>query len=190
MTINLSMNFQRRSWSSPRTIPGYTMGYPAGHWSAAAESEGDASGGNLTFQHIFRNPSNEFGDSNYYSIEQLMLSSAVSGNTSGRLFIQGMDAWTGDVSNPNNPISQQYAIDLDVTDESTPQRAMSRPNGYKIWVGTYQGLPTDLGDMILLIDNPGVSAGIAFKVLGYYWTPDAINAPGGIRKPPGDIYAV
>lgn len=190
MTINLSMNFQRRSWSSPRTLRGQNAGFPAGHWSAAAESEGDMTGGNLTFQHIFRNASNQLGDSNFYSIEQVMLSTSVAGITGGRLFINGMDAWTGDVSNPDNPISRNYLIDLDVSDESTPQRAISRPNGYKIWVGTYQGVPTDLGDMILLLDNPGASLGVAFSVYGYYWTPDAINAPGGIRKPPGDIYAV
>lgn len=190
MTINLSMNFQRRPWASPLTLGGLAKGLPAGHWSASALSEGDASGGNITFQHIFRNASNRLGDSNFYSIEQMAIFHDNNGVTSMRLQVNGMDAFTGDVSTIGNPVNREYAIDLDTTDESTPRRAMSRPNGYKIWIGTYQGAPTDLGDMIFLSDNPGASAGAGAVVYGYYWTPDAQNAPGGMRKPPGDIYAV
>jgi len=190
VTINLSMNFQRRSWASPLTLTPADQGLPLGHWTAAAESEGDGSGGDISFQHIFRNASNQLGDSNYYSIEQMTFMTTVSTVTGASLTINGMDVGTGDVATPQLPVDRVYALDLDVTDQAVAVRAMSRPNGYKIWIGTYQGIPTDFGDMRLRMDNPGVSDTARFVVYGYYWGPGAINAAGGMRKPIGDIYAV
>ena len=190
MTLNVSMRFQRRAWATPQIVLGGDQGLPLGYWTATAESEGDGSGGDLTFQHIFSAPSNGLGDSNLYSIEQVMIRTTLSGLSSMELVIQGMDPGTGDPSLPTTPVDCHYAVDLDVTDQAVATRAMSRPNGYKIWVGRYDGIPTDFGDMRLRGDNPGVSDKSGCKFQGYFWAPGAINSPLGIRKPQGDIYGV
>ncbi len=190
MSIAQSFLFQRRQWSTPQALTPGDLGLPAGYWSCSGQDEGDGSGGDMTFQHIFSNPINGLGDGNLYSIEQLTISSTVSNTSSMLLQINGMDSGTGRVATPDDPVDREYLIDMDISSQATNVRAISRPNGYKIWVGRYQGLPTDLGDMILRVSNPTGSDTIAAVIQGYYWTPGAVNAPGGIRKPIGDVFAV
>ena len=190
MTLAQSLLFQRRQWSTPQGAAGLaTMGLPLGHWTASAGSEGDASGGDMTFQHIFSNPANNLGDSNLYSIEQFSHGCSLNTPTAAVLRIRGMDSGVGTVAVPDDPIDRAYALDFDSVNVSAAFRATSRPNGYKIWVGRYQGIPTDFGDMLYSIQNIGVGETMTLTFYGYFWSPDAVNAPGGIRKPPGDIYS-
>lgn len=190
MTLNQSFLFQRRQWSTPQGLALGDQGLPAGHWSCSGASEGDASGGDVTFQHIFSSPANNLGDSNLYSIEQICMNTTDNTPTGALLEIRGMDRGVGSVSIPDDPVDRIYALDYDSINAAITQRAMSRPNGYKIWVGRYQGIPTDLGDMRWRMQNVGATESFNVAIYGYYWTPGAVNAPGGLRKPPGDIYAV
>ena len=184
MTQNNSLHFSRRAWAFPNI-----MGMPAGLWTAAGEAEGDASGGEQTYQHIFRNASNLLGDSNYYSIEHTMVRSTASASNGFRLRINGMDTGTGDVSNPDNPINREYALVLADTDVSTVDKSIEPRNAnIPIWVGTYQGAPTDLGDVIVATKNEGATETTGVYLSGFWWTPDATNAPGGLIRPPNSIY--
>jgi len=184
MTINVSTRFTRHAWAMP-AVPGL----PSGVWTASHGSEGDASGGTLTFQHIFRNNSNNLGDTNLYNIEHVMVASANAANTGCRLLINGMDPGTGQIATPL-PLDRAYAFDLVDTDVvGGLVRAIAPEKGTKpIWVGTYSGPDTDLGDMIISLVNPTGSFLVHVVVYGYYWAPSAVNAPGGIRRPEGGIW--
>jgi len=185
MTIALSMRFTRHSWAMP-PIPGL----PSGVWSASADDEGDASGGLQTFQHIFRNNSNNLGDTNLYNIEHVMLTSAAAGVTSCRMTINGMDPGTGQLSSPN-PVDRVYGFPVTDLELNTgfDRAILASGNSFRpIWVGTYSGPDTDLGDMILATLNPTASNRTIVVVYGYYWAPSAVNAPGGIQRPANGIW--
>lgn len=159
-------------------------GLPMGVWSASNDDEGDASGGLISFQHIFRNTSNNLGDTNLYNIEHTMIASANSANTAARIQINGMDPGTGQISSPR-PIDRIYTVPLTDSDVGSgfvrspfPERA-TKP----IWVGTYNGPDTDLGDMIIALENPTAAFRVLVAVYGYFWAPGAINAPNGIQRP-------
>jgi len=191
MTIAHSLLFNRKAWAFP-----LAMGMPAGVWSATGDEEGDASGGSLTFQHIFSNPSNGLGDSNWYSIEHVMINSSLETITGATLTLNGMDRASGRVGTPLDPILRVYGFLMLAADVSVPGSATVRPNSIfspgqsaHIWVGTYQGLPTDLGDVIVRTANPTGNDQVGAALYGYWWTPDAANAPLGLRRPAEYVFS-
>lgn len=184
MSIAHTTRFTRHAWAFP-PVPGL----PSGVWSASNDDEGDASGGIISFQHIFRNTSNNLGDTNLYNIEQVVCGTQNTFLTAARLTINGMDPGTGQVSSPR-PVDRifQYPLD-DVVTGSGFQRAIPADKGtVPLWVGTYSGVDTDLGDMIFALGNPGGGSRVIFAVYGYFWAPGAVNAPQGIRRPEGSIW--
>lgn len=186
MTIANSLNFERKAWRFPQEL-----GMPAGVWSATGESEGDASSGSITFQHIFSSPANGLGDSNMYSIEHFQYADG-SNNASGcMLTLNGMDRGSGDPSLPDLPINRAWAFELVDGDVAVTgaagifRTAISPKDSHPhIWVGTYQGIPTDFGDVLVRAQNPTAVFSASCALYGYWWTPDAINAPKGLRRPP------
>lgn len=183
MSIAFSLIFTRRRWTMPN-IPGM----PAGLWVAGNDDEGDASLGDITFQHIFENVSNNLGDSNYYNLEQAMVSSTIAAETAARIRITGMDPGTSRNINLQ-PVDQDWTIDL-LNDGSTaaPNASAFIRRQAPIWIGTFKGFDTEFGDIIVATTNPTASDRVKVKLQGYWWTPDAINAPGGMRRPPGSIF--
>jgi len=183
VSIAHSMRFTRHSWAMPN-VPGF----PTGVWSASADDEGDASAGIISFQHIFRNTSNNLGDTNLYNIEAVMCAAAVSTQNAIRLAINGMDPGTGQISTPL-PIDRIYQYALESVDTGAGfTRALSALQGnVPIWVGTYAGLDTDLGDMTIALENSDGDR-VLTAVYGYFWSPDAVNAPGGIQRPPNGLW--
>lgn len=186
MTIAHSLLFNRKAWTFP-SVPGL----PAGVWSATNREEGDASGGSITFQHIFSSPGNDLGDSNIYSIEQVSFGSGDNGLVACSLTLNGMDVGSGAPGTPADPITRSWNFAMEGNDvgvggtvaidiRSVPANFMN-PH---IWVGTYQGIPTDFGDVLIRAQNPTASFVMGAALYGYWWTPDAINAAGGLRRPP------
>lgn len=184
MSLALSTRFTRHSWAMP-AVPGF----PLGVWSASNDDEGNNTGGVLSFQHIFRNTSNGLGDTNLYNIEHVMASSMDAGNTGCKLTINGMDPGTGQLTFPPRPIDRVYMYPMVPDDTGVLFRSSIEPSKgtVPIWVGTYDGPDTDLGDMLLSFQNID-SARIVVAVYGYYWAPGAVNAPGGIQRPPNGLW--
>lgn len=164
-------------------------GLPAGVWLAGKEEEGDASGGLWTAQHIFENVSNNLGDSNYYNLEQIMVSTnQFSTNTNGEVRVTGMDPGTQNAPNLQ-PIDCSYGFELITSDLGLNTASIDAMKGFApIWIGTFKGFDTEFGDVIVRLANPTGIGLISVKLQGYWWTPDAINAGGGMRRPPGAIY--
>lgn len=186
MTIALSLLFRRKSTEFPSIL-----GMPAGIWSATGEEEGDASGGSQTFQHIFSNPSNRLGDSNLYSIEQVFIASSNPANVGALLTLNGMDVGSGRVGTPDDPVNRAVALEIIDADTGTTgsfgvfRRAIAaRDANPHLWVGTFQGNPTDFGDVLIRMENATASFSISAALYGYWWTPDAINSPRGLLRPP------
>lgn len=193
MTIAFSLLFERKSWSFP-VDP--ASGLPAGIWSATGEDEGDASGGSVTWQHIFSSPANGLGDSNYYSIEQFMFGTGINGSVGCSLTLNGMDRQSGRVAQPDVPINRVYQFVLADIDANVSHAAgiflRAVPSNLinpHIWVGTYQGLPTDFGDVLVRARNPSATAFSTCAIHGYWWTPDAINSRLGMRRPPEYVFS-
>jgi len=184
VSIAHSMRFTRHAWAMPQ-IPGF----PLGVWSASDDDEGDATGGAITFQHIFRNTSNNLGDTNLYNIEHLFCGVQDATQDACRLTINGMDPGTGQGST-SRPIDRVYTFSLianDVPDALFIQSTRPRDSTVPIWVGTYDGPDTDLGDMIIALENKDGDR-VSVGVYGYYWAPGAVNAPGGIQRPPNGLW--
>jgi len=184
MTINHSMRFTRHAWAMP-----HVPGLPIGVWTASSDDEGDASGGQITFQHIFRNTSNNLGDTNLYNIEHVMVAGQSASQDGCLMRINGMDPGTGQVSFPA-PIDRIYTLPLIPSDasiggftEAAGSDLVNRP----IWVGTYSGPDTDLGDVLFSLQNID-STRVVIACYGYYWSPGAVNAAGGIRRPIDGIF--
>lgn len=164
------------------------MGMPAGVWVAGLDEEGDASGGDWTVQHIFENVSNNLGDSNYYNLEQVMIHSNNSVNAAASVEVSGMDPGTQNAPNLQ-PIDQKWRVGLTTTD--TPGvfgNALELRAQVPVWIGTFKGVDTEFGDILVRLENPTGSFTIGVKLQGFWWVPDAINAPGGMRRPPGAIF--
>lgn len=185
MTIALSLIFTRRRWTFPN-IPGM----PAGAWVAAEGSEGDASGGDITFQHIFENVSNQLGDSNFYSLEHIMVNNTSSSGGAAGIRIRGMDPGAGQISPILQPITTDMAFPLQSNGSAASSQFSIEPKNQnpRRWIGTFHGLDTEFGDVIVITQNPTATDIVTVKLEGYWWTPDAINAPGGLRRPPGALY--
>lgn len=183
MSIALSMRFTRHSWAMPQT-----PGFPQGVWSASADDEGDLSGGLISFQHIFRNQSNNLGDTNFYNIEHMMVATQDVAQQSARMQINGMDPGTGQPATPL-PVDRVYRLDLNDCDVGSGFDSALNTNvtTHPIWVGTYAGPDTDLGDVIVAAQNID-SIRVLVVLYGYFWAPDAINAPGGIQRPANGLW--
>lgn len=183
MSIAFSLRFTRHAWAMP-AIPGF----PLGVWSASDDDEGDASGGNITFQHIFRNTSNNLGDTNLYNIEHVMVAAQSALQDDCKLLLNGMDPGTGQGSTPL-PIDRAYQFDLLTVDATGGfiQCIPPRQGTVPIWVGTYAGPETDLGDMIISLENVN-NLRVIVAVYGYFWAPGAVNAAEGIQRPPNGLW--
>lgn len=186
MSITRALRFTRRAWAQ-LPIPGY----PGGTWVGGGNDVGDASGGSMNWQHIFSSPSAGLGDNNFYSIEQLSVSSTLAVAQGFMVRILNMDPDTApdNGTNPHLAVPCSYAGDLIVAGSavSTISLELNKIN-VKIWVGRFAGIFTDTGDMLVQTDNPGANENIRCKVQGYWWTPEAMNAPRGLIRPPDGIY--
>lgn len=181
MSLTIAMGFTRRSWNVA-PLPGY----PAGLWVAASSSEGDASGGQLVFQHIFASPSAGLGDQNFYNIEQINVSTDVNAGDDVDLQITDMDPVSLAPFTDTN-VSLFYNLPISAGQVNAgiqPLQGLTVP----IWVGRFAGPPTATGLMNLHFANPTASNTARAKVQGYFWEAEAMNAPGGIRRPVDGIY--
>lgn len=181
MSITQLLTFTRRQWSMPQD-----PGRPSGHWIAAGTDEGDGTGGTFTWQHIFAQPSSGLGDPHsLYSIEQLMMTQSILAANDCLLQILNMDVGSGPLVEGGIPCLYQFDMEKDGSlNASLPAVQVNT----RIWVGRFAGRPTDAGQVTVVTDNPGAADVFRVKLQGYWWSPEAVNAPGGLRLPRDGIY--
>lgn len=184
MSIAHATRFTRHAWAMP-PLPGF----PSGVWSASNSDEGDETGGIMSFQHIFRNTSNNLGDTALYNIEHLMCASTNAGVAACQLDIRNMDPGVGDTASIR-PINRLYRYDMPTNDTGGLFRSNITPREgtTPVWVGTYNGVDTNLGDVIVSVQNVGGATRVSVAMYGYYWAPSAVNAAAGIQRPPNGLW--
>lgn len=182
MAIIRALRFIRRPWS----LPIIDLGLPAGYWVAAGSDVGDASGGVMTWQHIFAAPASGVGDaSSLFSIEQVAMMLTTTGAApTVELTVLGMDGEVLDGT--GNPFTHGYTFQL--VDNGTSEALPMRDSAIPIWLGNHAGRPTTVSVINFIAGNPTAAVTFRCKVQGYFWAPGAINATFGIRRPQGSIY--
>lgn len=184
MSVTHDLHFQLRPWSMPPS-----PGLPGGYWVAHGNQEGDASGGNFTWQHIFAQPSNQLGDpSTLFSIEQVMITVSIGTDRNVMLQIQGMDPTLPPIVGNNAPPGDcfyQFELRSDGVGNASVESVNANP---RLWIGRFAGQPNESGLMNVRTTNPGATDFFRVKVQGYWWGAGAINAGAGIRIPLGGIY--
>jgi len=181
MSIIRIANFFRRPWTQVAWGPGG----PAGLWTLAGASEGDASGGDATWLHTFSTAGISTQDTNFYSIEQVMFTTSTAATRQTTVEIANMDI---DVLPATaTPIVSRYLFDTvsDGNDGVVPATQINP----KIFIGRWRDRALGgAGTIAIRSANPGAAATYDVKVQGYWWGPGAMNAPGGLIRPPNGIY--
>jgi len=195
MSIAHVLHFQRRAWNTTPAAAGQPTGLPGGYWAAALSEEGDASGGVISFQHIFSNPTG-IGrrDNNYYSLEELQLSDALDTAHEYHLEITQMDGDTlgGGAPAIQLPVKRHWTVNAQAhgVTVSDNEHAMNiwRSRMSRIWIGAYHGLDTQFGDILVETDNIGAGNEMQVVMQGLWWPPGSQNGPRGIIRPTDTIY--
>jgi len=192
MSIAHSLVFARRAWNSQPAGVGQPTGLPGGYWVASGDDEGDASGGSISFQHIFSNPTGiDRRDNNFYSLEEVMLADQFATAHEYHLEINQMDS-DAVVGNLRTPVIQHFTLNAQAhgTGGSSFLHSMNmwRARQSRVWIGRYKGLDTEFGDILVETVNTGAGARMVVKLQGLWWPPGAENGPRGIIRPPDTIY--
>ena len=160
-------------------------GLPKGIWLVQGSVLGDAGGGTLSFDILFKDGSLPNPESSlFYNIEQKLVVSSLDGGIN--VFMNPAN-WDEISPGATGSTFQGYALvlaDLGLTNGSGE-------NGSNV-----QGpLPWFLGQVrknatntIIRFSMANTAVSLAVKAEGYYWGPEAINAPGGPRRPGDSLY--
>ena len=181
MSITRALKFVRRPWNTPQ-LPGL----PDGYWVAAGSAVGDASGGEFTWQHIWAQPSTGLGDpSSFFSVEQWSMTVNIATDRVVEVLVSGMDPDTGIAPDVTHSYFLIFRLLAGVNN-----CALADDGGanQKLWIGRYGDPSTGAGVLNLATPNTTASNFFRVKVQGFYWGPGAMNAPGGIIRPPNGIY--
>jgi len=185
MAITRLMRFSRRAWAFP-TVPGL----PDGYWTIGGDDVGDASGGSMVWQHFFAQPSSGFGDpSSFFSIEQMVMSVTIDLDRLVQIVISGMDQNTQVPTSTSTGVVCIYTVPLTADGISSASIRPDQGVNSKIWVGRFAGVtPGDSGLINLTTPNPTATDSFRVKLQGFFWGPEAMNAPGGLQRPVNGIY--
>jgi len=173
-----------RALVSIRPFRGYAEpGLPAGVWHFRLAALGDGSAGNLSVVAAFQITGRR-SPSQLWSLDQLMVNSTTSASTiDARLQIVNMDevpemGSTGALSD-----TYSLALNPDTFGVALRRQLAQLPlfMGQPINNGLNAGIQVD-------VPNPGATS-LNMRAQGYFWTPDAINADGGVRRPPDGLFA-
>jgi len=163
-----------------RTLP--IPGQPAGIWTSQITAIGDASGGTIfmiTEVFLLAEPFAAL----VLTIESMMLTATV--DTS---LVWQMEATGFEEHDPVGNRNVIYHFQTTGGGPSTlttlrPDQLPKRP----IFLGRCDRTSGQDSSIRMLVQNVNI---ITFRhdLFGYYWTPDAMNAPGGPQRPPGALF--
>lgn len=155
---------------------------PAGLWTSQLTAIGDASGGDLfliTEVNLLTEPFSAL----MLTIEQIMLTDT---SNAGR-------TWTMEATGfeEHDPVGNRNVIYDFVTSATGPTSATALNQSgtilKPIFLGRCDRTSGQDSSIRVITDNIDV---FTFRqdLWGYFWTPDAMNAPGGPQRPPGALF--
>lgn len=191
MSVNHVLNFTRRPWNmNPPGAPPL-LGMPGGYWTASGDDEGDASGGVLSFQHIFSNPTGiDRRDNNYYSLEEIMLADGEESAHEYHMEIIQMDSDTLNL-NQSRPVEKHFTINAQahgVAGTFAHNLNIWRSRQSRVWIGRFHGIDTEFGSILVETENVAPGQRMLVVLQGLWWPPGAGNGPRGIIRPTDTIY--
>ena len=191
MSIAHVLNFTRRPWNMSPAGELPVLGMPGGYWTASGDDEGDASGGVISFQHIFSNPVGiDRRDNNYYSLEEISIVDGLATAHEYHMEIIQMDSDTLNLAQ-SRPVERHYTINAQghgVTGTFPHAINLWRARQSKVFIGRFHGIDTEFGAILVETDNIGAAARMLVVLQGLWWPPGAGNGPRGIIRPNDTIY--
>ena len=158
-------------------------GLPAGSWHFRLAALGDVTGGLLSVGCRFQITGSP-APSQLWSVEQLMINSSTSAIAiPARLQIQNMDAVPEMGS--TGALSDTYQVTLEPDLFAVSLQLEESP--VQLFLGSPLDNNLNSGFQVDVANADGLS--LSVRAQGYFWTPGAIGAPGGPRRPVDGLYA-
>lgn len=153
--------------------------YPTGYWRGGGLSLGDATGGDHSIQIDFAKAS-EARNSQYYSLEQVMISLPGTGDFEVGMLFANFDIFSS-VS------GYVYTLNVQGSERNTAGLNGNGLAGFRrMWVGQ-QFTPNSSCAITLGLDNTNVEIFIV-ALQGYVWSARSTGVPGGPQRPPTGLY--
>ncbi len=180
MSVSLVVPIQRRPFR------GYTdPGLPEGIWIVQSSVLGDAGGGSLNFDILFKDGSLPVPESSLmYSLEQLMI--FLSRNTP---IIPSINPANWDEITPGATGATSHVWRADLSTMSLTNgaageiREVTPPRAW--FLGQVR---KNVTNTIIRITVPNDASSISVKAEGYIWGPRSLNSAGGPRRPADSLY--
>jgi len=159
-------------------------GLPTGIWIVQSSVLGDAGGGLLSFDVLFKDGSLPVPESSLmYNLEQINLFTTGGGNSDISLNPANWDEISPGAT--GSVVTVFHVLLQDVG--SIAQGAGLATNGMPLpWF--FGQVRKNTTNTILRISMTNSVLSLACKAEGYVWGPGAINAPGGPRRPEDSLY--
>lgn len=152
--------------------------YPIGYWVAGGDVTGDASGGDASVQVDF-NKSDSIFNSQYYSLEQVMVNVGAQADFEIAMFIFNFDRF--------GAATNRYTLFARGNEAAVSGLAAEDFNGFrKMFLGQQAG-PNVAPGLTFAIDNT-LNEVMSVMVEGYIWGVRSVNVNGGPQRPPTGLY--
>jgi len=154
---------------------------PSGHWIGEGASVGDATGGDNSLQINFT-PAGNLRNSQYYSLEEMML---LHGDTS-TLFVQML------IANLDTGFSSLTGLNhtIPIVGNEGAQGGALTPVGrlIKLFLGQ-QTTPNSQSGITYTVDNTNAVA-LTVRIGGYIWSARSTSRSGGPQRPTNGLYSL
>jgi len=159
-------------------------GLPQGIWTVQASVLGDAGGGNLNLDIVFKDGSLAVPESSLlYNLEQLSLFSSKDPGVDTTMNPANWDEVFGGSTGTTATVYRLSPGDLGALGGSalTFDQVEFRP----LFLGQVRKNATNT---IIRFQMANTAVSLSIKADGYYWGPQAMNSPGGPRRPLDSLY--
>ena len=166
-----------------RPYSGYSdPSLPIGAWVAQAGRAGDATGGTINLDFLFKLDENP-QTSELFSLEQMSIdiTSVLGVHQEGSIETFGMDTLA-----PNRDLSnQKWHFSLKAFNTSTAME-LDKSQILPLWLGAPNRIEGDSGLRLFFVNTNLILYQVILQ--GYMWGPRAVMAPGGPRRPVGGLF--
>ncbi len=180
MSVALTLPIQHRPFR------GYDdPGLPSGIWIVLGSVLGDATGGFLNLDLVFKDGSRAVPESSQlYNLEQLYVFSTLD---SDHVIAMIPANWDEDTPGSTGAISTVISLLLSTPVLLSGSAGLGRDiNGmHPLFLGQVRKNATNT---IIRFSMSNTAVSLAVKAEGYFWGPEALNAPGGPRRPVDSLY--
>jgi len=170
-----------------RPFRGYDdPGLPNGIWIVQSSVLGDASGGNMILDVVFKDGSLPVPESSLmYNLEQVNVVTSTGGTSSCSVNPSNWDELSPGFTGGVSTVWGYLLSALDALNVTASRGLWSNVTPW--FLGQVRKNTTNTIVRFQLL-NGGATTDLSVKAEGYFWGPGAINAPGGPRRPTDSIY--